>query len=687
MVLEIVYLIRLKIILRSKLFFLVLILFTFIYLLIILKNNIHLTKLSVNNKYITGIVTNIKYRDTMNIIEVKTCLFEKVLVYDYQKLDISIGYKIKVEGIMNIPDSNSNFYLFNYRKYLYSLNTNFIMKLDRLWILNKGNIFYKIKRNTINRINKVNNPYLNTFILGDNSKIEENILNSYQVNGISHLFAVSGMHIGLIVLVIEYILHKLKIKSKLLIIIFILFYIFLTNYSKSVIRAGLLYIMLLFNKKHKFRLSTLKILLLLLCVSLIINPYNLYNISFVFTYLVTIALILNSKLINKSRNYFIKIFSTSFIAFIATIPVMINNYFSINILGIILNIIFVPLVSLIVFPLSIIVFIIPSLNSVLSIFIYLLENLSLFFSTIKLLQITLCHINVLVFIIYYILITISLYMMNKGKYSYIMILFALLVIHYNYRIIDPNYYFIALDVKQGDSSLLILPHNKVNIMIDTGGLYNNDLVSNILIPSLKSRGINKLDYLIVTHGDFDHCGEAINLIENYKVKNVVFNIGSINDIEASIISALEKKNIKYYIGLDNIKINSYTLYFLNTKEYDNENDNSNVLYFKLNNYKFLLMGDSSSIKEQDIIDNYNISDIDILKVGHHGSRTSSTKSFIDTINPKYGVISVGKNNRYGHPNKEVLDNLNSTKIYRTDINGSVMFKIKNNKLQIETCRP
>ena len=77
--------------------------------------------------------------------------------------------------------------------------------------------------------------------------------------------------------------------------------------------------------------------------------------------------------------------------------------------------------------------------------------------------------------------------------------------------------------------------------------------------------------------------------------------------------------------------------------------------------------------------------VDILKVGHHGSKTSSSKEFINEINPKYSIISVGKNNRYGHPNKKVLENLENSKIYRTDQDGSIMFKIKNNKLKIETC--
>ena len=129
------------------------------------------------------------------------------------------------------------------------------------------------------------------------------------------------------------------------------------------------------------------------------------------------------------------------------------------------------------------------------------------------------------------------------------------------------------------------------------------------------------------------------------------------------------------------------MYFLQTKEYDNENDNSNVIYTELSGYKFMFMGDASITTEKEIINKYNLPDIDVLKVGHHGSKTSSSKNFIDKIKPNYSIISVGKNNRYGHPNKEVLSNLEQSKVYRTDQDGSITFKIKNDKLQIETCSP
>ena len=193
--------------------------------------------------------------------------------------------------------------------------------------------------------------------------------------------------------------------------------------------------------------------------------------------------------------------------------------------------------------------------------------------------------------------------------------------------------------------------------------------------------------LMSPHGDYDHMGNAINLVDNFKVDNVIFNCGDYNNLEKELIEVLNKKKIKYYSCIKELNIDNNKLYFLQTKEYDNENDNSNVIYTELNGYKFMFMGDAGIEKEEDILDKYNLSNIDVLKVGHHGSRTSSSKEFIDEINPKYSIISVGKNNRYGHPNKEVLNNLNNSKIYRTDQDGSIMFTMKNNKLKIETCSP
>jgi len=168
---------------------------------------------------------------------------------------------------------------------------------------------------------------------------------------------------------------------------------------------------------------------------------------------------------------------------------------------------------------------------------------------------------------------------------------------------------------------------------------------------------------------------------------VIFNCGTYNDFEKDVIKELDKKNIKYYSCIKAINIDKYKLQFLNTKEYDNENDNSNLIYIELSNYKFLFMGDAGVEKEKDILEKYNLKNIDFLKVGHHGSNTSSSENFINSINPKYSLISVGENNRFGHPRDEVLDILKNSKIYRTDLDGSIEINLNKNGYKIRTWPP
>ena len=182
-------------------------------------------------------------------------------------------------------------------------------------------------------------------------------------------------------------------------------------------------------------------------------------------------------------------------------------------------------------------------------------------------------------------------------------------------------------------------------------------------------------------------GDSIYLVNNFKVDKVILNNDSYNELEKELVEVLDKKKIKYFKGLKELNLDNYKLEFLNTREYDNENDNSNVIYLNYNNYKFLFMGDAGIERETDILKRYALKDIDFLKVGHHGSNTSSSKSFINNINPKYAIISVGENNRYGHPKSSVLDILFNSKIYRTDLDGSIEIKLNKNGYNIKTCPP
>lgn len=672
---------RLKIILNSNIFLILIVLLALIKIIYSI-NNVE-SKYKKGENIITGIVTNIEENDKKTIITISSK--ENIIVYYYNNISINLGDKIKIKGQLQSLEENTNFNLFNYKKYMLSKNTYFKMNAENIKLVSKNkNILYKLKTYLINRIDKINkSEYLKVFVLGDNSCVKKEVKLSYSINGISHLFSISGMHITLLSSIILFVLNKIK-KSNInyiIVILVLLIFAFLTNFTPSVIRATALFIFIYLNKLLKLNLSTIKIFIIILAFVLIFNPYNIYNVGFLFSYIISLYLICFNKIINRYKNYFVKLIFTSFISYLASIPILINNFFSINLLTILNNIIFVPFVSIIIFPFSLIVLIIPKLDFLFSILINILENISLFMNNIRI-EIILKKVNIFIILFYYLIITFILYMILKNKYKYILILIIVLFIHTNINYIVKTTYITFQDVGQGDS--IFVHSNNKNVIIDTGGNINYDISSNI-INYLKSEGIKKIDYLILTHGDFDHMGEAINIVNNFKVEKVIINCGEFNELEQSLIKVLNKNKIPFYSCIEKINIDKYQMQFLNTKIYDNENDNSSVIYIKLGGYKFMFMADAGLEKEKDILDKYNIFDIDVLKVGHHGSKTSSSKYFIDTIKPKYSIISVGKNNRYGHPNDSVLDNLEDSKIYRTDSQGSIMFKIKNNKLKIKIC--
>ena len=558
----------------------------------------------------------------------------------------------------------------------------------------KINLLYQLKNNIIKHIQKYKSKeYLNAFILGNNKDIDSEIITSYQTNGISHLLAISGMHITLLSSIFLFIFNHLSKYKKLnyfLTIIILLLYIFLSNFAPSIIRATLLFVALSIKKGLNLKIDNLYFLILIFSIYLLYNPYIIYNLGFVFSFTITFFLIMTSEYLKTKKGLINQTFTVSLIAFIAGIPVLINNFSEINLLSPFINVIFVPIISFLIYPLSLIALLIKPLDNILYFLINQFETLSLIFSKITIFKLTLKHINILGIIFYYLSIYYVLNKLAQNKKIYIFLLLVILIFRHNINYLNNDTKITAIDVGQGDSTLISLDHNKGNILIDTGGKvsFNKkpyNLSKNKTIPYLKSEGIKQIETMILTHGDYDHMGEAINLVNNFKVEKVIFNCGEFNDLEKELIKVLDKKKIKYYSCIKELNSDKNKLYFLQTKEYDNENDNSNVIYTELDGYKFMFMGDASNTTEKEILDRYNLSNINVLKAGHHGSKTSSSEEFINKINPRYSIISVGKNNRYGHPNKEVLDNLKDSKIYRTDIDGSIMFKITNNKLKIKKC--
>ena len=606
--------------------------------------------------------------------------------YRFFKEKVNIGSSVIVKGKLVSPKNNTVPYLFNYKKYLYNKRVYYTLKIDNIKILNENsNPFIKLKNRVIKHVNSYkDSTYLYAFILGKTELISDEVLTSYRENGISHLFALSGLHVSIFSSILLFILKKLRFKEILnyvLIFIFLLLFSFITGFSPSILRATLLFFLLGINKVFYLNIRTLDILYLVFIILVIINPFIIYNLSFILSFTAAFFLIFSSDLL-KGKNYFVSLFKVSLLSYFASLPLSIYYFGYTNLLGTILNLVFVPLVSFVAFPLTLLTFIISKFYSILNITTNLLESLSLLFNKFKII-IYFPRIN-LIFVFIYLNI-LMLYIKFKKKICLYLII--VLLIFFKIRpYMDNNTYIYYIDVGQGDSILVVTPHLNKTILIDTGGIvsfnenYKSNIVKNKTIPFFRRIGINKVDYLFLTHGDYDHAGEANELLSNFCVKKVFINKGNINNIEKKINNK-EVLTLKKFV-IDNIKVNS-----LNNNVFNNENDDSTILLFNIYDYKFLFMGDASIKTEEYLLNNYILPNVDILKVGHHGSYTSTSTDFINVIKPKYSVISVGENNMYKHPNKSVLDILDNTKLFRTDVDGTIEVKISKKGYKIKTYVP
>jgi competence protein ComEC len=656
----------LKIILHYNFFYYFVLALTIIYSYFFFVNDSVLVN---EEKELEGVIIE-KFDDKKYII----LSDQKILVYFKEEVEYELGDYLKLNGLYDLPKTNTNFNLFDYRLYLRTKQIKYIFYEKSHELTSKiHRIDYFIKNKVNDRVGRLNSPYIKSFILGKSDELSD----SYQNLQITHLFALSGFHIGIIILLLD------KRINTLLLVFILLIYLFITGFAISFSRAYLLYIAIKIN--DYFRLNTKKenILILLMCSFVLYNPYVIFSISFQLSFINVYFLIKYSNFFKRFDNYFIKGFFISLVASLVSFPIITYHFYQYNFLSIFLTAILSLPIALI-YIVSLIAFILNDINF-LNILVYYFEKIIILFDSINT-NIILGRPNLFFIFLYYLT---NLYILHQFLFKryYLLCLFSFLIIA---NIIFNNYSnnlkVYMIDVGQGDS--IFVHHNNSKILIDTGGVFNNDKYSYYnVIPFLKSIGITNIDYLIITHGDYDHMGEAINLVENFKVKNVIFNCGLYNELEQALIKVLEEKNIKYYSCIKELNIEKYKLRFLNTKEYDNENDNSSVIYLNYNNHKFLFMGDAGVEKEKDILEKYNLNDIDFLKVGHHGANTSSSEIFINSLNLKYSLISVGKNNRYGHPKDSVLDTLSNSKIYLTSLDGSVEIKLNKNGYKIRTCLP
>lgn len=666
-------------------------------------------------KYILKIDTinsNKKYKNT------------KVILYTKKgKETLKYGDKIELVGNFKLAQERRNPGGFDYRFYLKTKKIYGIVTTKNTKRLkeNNVNIISMIANKTANVIKNQSKKLLENkkaclligLLIGDTDEIDEETKEDFRNSNLTHMLAVSGLHVSYVLLAVNYIITKVKIHkklSKIIVMLLILFFILVTGATPSVLRAGTMTIYLILGGIFYRRISVFSSLNLSLLVIIIMNPYCLFDVGLQLSYAGTIGIvylypIIKEKIYNKANSILITISAN-----IVIIPIIMYNFNTILLTFFISNLLAGPIIGIIIILgfsiiiISLIFFPIANIFSkILNLLIILFLNTvkacaNLPFSKIFIITPTLKFIFLyyclLVFIIIKerIQIRINIKLRNK-VIATLIILVIINPIKYFSNIKQSNLKIYFVDVGQGDSTCIVTPKNKI-ILIDGGGNSkdeNYDIGKQILLPYLLDKKINKIDYCIVSHFDSDHCGGLMYILKNLKVKNIIIGnqyeeyenykefikIAKDKKINIRVVEAGEKITIEKNLYID-------VLWPINRKKMVIQNAiNNNSLVFKLRyiNFSMLFTGDIEEIAEKEILDKYKENTeflkSTILKVAHHGSKTSSTKEFINIVKPKYAVIGVGKDNKFGHPSNVTIENLKTinTEIYRTDEMGEISINV------------
>jgi len=608
------------------------------------------------NEYNTGTVYKVE--------EKRVVVKNKELFYLYVEdtSQYEVGMNLEFDSKKFDTDYKNVINNFDYKTYLLSKNILVELRAEEVKVIGRSFslriIQDKIKQYFLSNYDENISSYLNLFILGDKTEIEADVIDGTTRLGINHLFAISGMHIGLMITFLNLLMAKLYLRTKThrrIIIGFLLIYNIITAFSITILRASLLSISLFFVKDKSF--TKLDYLSFILTAFLVYNPYYLFNVGFVLSFLVSFSIILGRKFWSHDQKI-IQIFKVGVLAYVISLPVILklNNY--IGVFNLIYNVVFVLFVSYLFLPLIFLVIVLPFMKSILSLVIISFENLIKIASDFNLYFEFRFTNEVFAFIYWSIIIA---FLISNYKYKERIVigsLILLVLINKNIHLLTSFSYIRIIDVNQADS--IHLHNGKCDILIDTGNKDNYDTVINYF----HGNNIKQLDMLIISHFHADHYGELEDIINNLKVEKLVVNRYN---------SSLSFDNQVEVTEGDMLYCGDFKLMALNSYNSNNENNNALVLYSNIYGNNWLFTGDIDSEIEGLLLEKYQLK-IDYLKVAHHGSITSSDMTFLKEIDPKIAVVSVGKNT-YGHPSQDVLNRFNSlsTSVYRTDEVGSITF--------------
>lgn len=636
-----------------------------------------------------------------------------------------IGDKLKIKGEFALPDVARNRGGFNYRRFLNSNGIYGNIKVENSFVVLKPNksFVYTIQNLIYDNFEKIFSKehagILSGMIIGETSNISDDTKDNFQKAGVTHLLAVSGSNVALVITFSGYIFSKIfgKRYSDYISIVFVVFFVMLAGASPSVVRAGIMAILGLLANILVSKSSSITNVFSSAFLILLMNPLSILNVGFILSFVGTIGIITLSSFITDFFKKYIKnkmileTVSITMAAQVALIPIMLYYFNSLSLISIFSNLLIIPITSLITI-LGIIIFIISiifmPLAKLVNILIVPMINYILVITRVcskfDFLNLLLPTPKIWMIVTFYALLCIKVYKFNHRNDNYlervsfereasfvdrtekytctiIMICICLLAIS---KFMPKSYVELtAIDVGQGDAFLIITENQKI-ILVDGGGSETSDydVGANILVPYLLDRGIMRLDYVFVSHAHADHIDGIYSVLKSLNVGKIYIGPQLENDeMIEELFSLANKKRVKIeqikakdMLIIDDIKIE--ILYPGRENIDTNVNNLSIIMKFNCNGRKILFTGDAEEKVEERLVSDL---EADILKVGHHGSKTSSSDEFIEKVSPKISLISVANNNTYGHPNKEVLERLQKiSKVFMTKDLGEINIRIYRN---------
>ncbi|MCP3741323.1 DNA internalization-related competence protein ComEC/Rec2 [Rossellomorea sp. BNER] len=644
----------------------------------------------------------------------------------FLKENWKVGMECRAAGTLSQPMLNTNENAFNYRQYLQQKEIYWVLNIEELKIKDcvppERNLLLELKEWRYNGMKIIKNHFpaeivglSQALIFGDRNELSEESLQAYQRLGVIHLLAISGLHVGFLFSLLYFLLVRLgmtKESTQTLLLILLPIYVIITGASPPVIRAAGIVMIVILTKKLQWNWSLLDSLSLSFLVFLLINPQVLFNIGFQLSYIVSFSLMVSSSLLNIPYRI-LQLLCVTLISQIVSIPIILYHFFEFSIISLIVNLFYVPLFTFIILPLLLVSFLLqltfPFVNSllfpVLTVLISKVDELSILLNKMPFITLVLGRPADWLLMLYpgVIILTFLQFELKKWMKGCFLIM-SILSVHYFLPYLDSKGEIMFIDVGQGDCILIVLPNREAVYMIDTGGAIQFEaedwekikntysVGKDTIVPLLKSKGIRRIDKLLLTHSDMDHIGGAREIINEININQIIISPNSNKKPEMElIVQEAHEKNIDLIEGRKGdeweTKSSHFFILYPEDDKYEGNND-SLVLLGKFGGKTWLFTGDLESDGEMELIRQYQLI-IDVLKVGHHGSNSSTTEAFLDELQPEIAIVSAGRKNRYGHPHPEVMSNLSSRKIkvYQTNLDGAIHYKFLGNNGTFTTYPP